>query len=552
MKKKIIGIFVCTLLIATVPSILGAGSEEKHNVQNTIEMQNDYIGHRNTAPLLQTPEVDWIQTYDYGEFDMFRGVCETPDGGFIVSGSTERSNIIYPLVMKLDSGGNEVWNWTADQVFYDGEWYNITDSQLQFVHYYADEDIYIVCTMLAVYYPDSGKDEYIGVLLKFNDMGFVDVMTYLFDLDVWDMIPYAMCETTNGFMITGVGLEISDPANLKAALVKTDFSGVVQWYKLYDYDAGDDETYGICHTSDDCYILGGTIHYNTIYQDYWLIKTDADGNHLWNKTFGGPESNQGFSPYLFETTDGGYISGTWGGSSYGMGMGDLWIIKTDADGTMEWNETFGSPINDATWCMNAATEHGVNGYVFLLTEGFSAPSFHTRVIFTDENANAFWSVEIDDPSIHEMGQQIAQTSDGEYIITGRTAMYPSIASDAMIIKLSPSSELPAQPTMKARPRSGWIYLFDIIGLPFPLTTDALIYSDDFTFKAKVADASGVDKVEFFIDGIYINDTNITQGLFKTYNFLWTGAEKGTYNVKIRAYNMYGGTCKEEVKVKKLM
>jgi hypothetical protein len=454
--------------------------------------------------------------------------------------------------MRLDEYGNEVWNWTITEVFENGTWYNITDSHLQLVHYYAADDIYLVCTLVAIYNPDTSSDEYFGVLLEFNDAGYVDIWCRLYDPYVWMMLPYGMCEVDDGFIITGLGLEFTDPNNIKSALFKTDFNGNILWKKYYDYGPGDDETQGICITSDDCFILGGVVNYQTANQDVWIIKTDKDGNHLWNKTFGGPQSDQAFSPYLFETEDGDYFLGTWLGSDFGNGPGNLWIIKTDPDGNMILNETFGSPKSDAIWGINCATEHGQNGYVHLITQNYYGMDYNISVIFTDDDANAFWNIVIDDPSIREVGQQIHQTNDGGYIITGRTRPYPNHLSDALIIKLSPSSSLPDQPTMKTHPRPGWIYLFDLLGLPFPLITDALIISESFTMKAKAEDASGIEKVEFSIDNHCIGESTETEGLFKTYNYPWEGADAGTYTIKIRAFNQFGGTCREEIQVRKIL
>jgi hypothetical protein len=106
--------------------------------------------------------------------------------------------------------------------------------------------------------------------------------------------------------------------------------------------------------------------------------------------------------------------------------------------------------------------------------------------------------------------------------------------------------------MKTHPRPGWIYILNLFGLPFPLTTDALILGQTLTFKAQVDDSEGVDKVEFFIDGMIFGETNETAGLLQTYNYPWEYQQKGSYNLKIRAYNTYGGTCKEELTIRKLL
>jgi hypothetical protein len=280
-----------------------------------------------------------------------------------------------------------------------------------------------------------------------------------------------------------------------------------------------------------------------------LIKTDAEGTKEWETTFGSNiTGDQCFSPYCFETEDGGFLIDAWVGGFLGVGRSDLWIIKTDADGNMEWNDTFGTEKDDATWCMNEGQE---NGYVFLETIDYTMTGdSDIWVIKTDDQGNAFWTAKIDDPAVDEVGQNIKKTSDGGYIIVGRTGQYNVYTVDALVVKLGPeqTTEMPTL-TVK-RPKPSWIYLFNLIGFPFPLTPDALVLGD-LTFKAKAEHTDGIEKVEFFVNGLKVGESNTTQGLLGTYNFDWSGAEKGTYTIKIRAYSTIGGTDKTTVTLKKI-
>jgi hypothetical protein len=108
-------------------------------------------------------------------------------------------------------------------------------------------------------------------------------------------------------------------------------------------------------TEDGGYIAAGETGLGTSAIAAWLIRTDADGNELWNKPlerFGYNIANS-----VQETEDGGYIIAGYTGAP---GKLDAWLIRTDADGNEMWNETFGGPKHDIFHSVQQ-TENG--GYI---------------------------------------------------------------------------------------------------------------------------------------------------------------------------------------------
>jgi hypothetical protein len=86
-----------------------------------------------------------------------------------------------------------------------------------------------------------------------------------------------------------------------------------------------------------------------------LIKTDSTGNKEWDKFFGGIENDT--VRCVWETNDGGYILTGWT-DSFGDLDGDVWVIKTDTNGNMTWDRTFGGTGWDRGYCVQQTSDDG--------------------------------------------------------------------------------------------------------------------------------------------------------------------------------------------------
>ncbi|MFX0067140.1 MAG: hypothetical protein ACFFC7_33840 [Candidatus Hermodarchaeota archaeon] len=122
----------------------------------------------------------------------------------------------------------------------------------------------------------------------------------------------------------------------------------------------------------------------------WLIKTNSTGYTEWNHTFGG--SSIDYADCIISTPDSGYMI-TGRTESYGAGKSDMWVIKTTANGHLEWNHTFGGPNEEAAYSVIATSD---GGYVLVgRTASYSlgeADTWLIKIIFQDETSSSSRSV----------------------------------------------------------------------------------------------------------------------------------------------------------------
>jgi len=223
--------------------------------------------------------------------------------------------------------------------------------------------------------------------------------------------PHVLQTSDGGYVITcdtnSYGAGLSD-----FYLVKTDADGAMQWQKTYG-GLLNESIFRFCATSDGGYaITGRTNSFGAGGNDTWLVKTAADGFMQWSKTYGGADDDGGFD--VRQTADGGYALLGYTGS-FGAGGRDVWLIKTDETGNMQWNRTFGGTGGD----------EGIN--LILTSDGGYALSSYTTsfggwkswLIRLNEFGYAVWNKTYAIGAASWTNTAI-QTTDGGYALIGVT------------------------------------------------------------------------------------------------------------------------------------
>ena len=190
------------------------------------------------------------------------------------------------------------------------------------------------------------------------------------------------------------------------------------WSKRF---GGGDLDEGSCvqQTSDGGFIITGyTYSYGEGLADIWLIKTDDSGDTLWTKTFGGSRDDR--ANYVQQTTDGGYILVGYTRSS-GAGVFDVWLIKTDDMGEMEWSKTYGGLYNDTGIAVQQTSD---GGYTILANSDsrYGAGMMDIWLIKTDSLGDTLWTSTIGD-TLRQAAKSFQLTSDGGYIIVGHNTSW---------------------------------------------------------------------------------------------------------------------------------
>ncbi|UCG92998.1 MAG: T9SS type A sorting domain-containing protein [candidate division WOR-3 bacterium] len=359
------------------------------------------------------PDTLWARTFGGADIDVAYSVCETSDGGYIATGYTNSFGAGQQdaYLVRTNSSGDVVWTQTFGGASMDGA---------HFVREASDQG-YVIAGYSETF-GGGGKNMY---LIKTDSSGQAE-WTRTYATPLMD-VAYAFCETPDsGYIFIGYKNGPSGWVKGDLWILKTDATLDTIWTREYG-GAGEDYGVTIQQTLDGNYIIAGiTSSFGANGKNVWIVKIDSNGDTLWTKVYGNNLEDVGYG--VCSTSDGGYIVTGYINGTGQWTAGDLWLLKTDANGDTLWTKVYGTGGEDFGFDVYETPDGG-----YVVAGRYANDMWLLR---TDASGDTIWTAKYGGGGV-ESALALGMTSDGGYIIGGYTTSFGFGANDFWIIKTEP-------------------------------------------------------------------------------------------------------------------
>ncbi len=340
--------------------------------------------------------MEWEKTFGGDGYDIARAVQQANDGGYLIAGATESDvpGLRKVYLIKTDASGNL-------------EWENTFDGMEAFSLQLTTDNGYII----------TGSGSGRVYLLKTDALG--NMLWQKFIGGEGSSHGRSVYQTADsGYVVAGLAINLDGIQD--SYLVKTDASGNVEWEQRYNTDSKDN-LFSVQQTTDGGYIMAGTTESNEMdIHDVYVIKADALGNMEWNQTFGG--SGYDYGRFVYQTTDGGYIvAGTT--DSYGAGLRDFYLVKSDATGNIQWEQAFGGVSYETDLSAQKTADGGC--VMVGTTTSFGAGGYDAYLVKVapEESLNVPPVADAGDPYLAQLGYSVELDATASYDPDGSIVSY---------------------------------------------------------------------------------------------------------------------------------
>jgi len=294
----------------------------------------------------ETPIEEWSRTFGGENNVEFSAIQPTSDGGFIAAGSPHSWGVEF----------NEGWLVKIDGA--GRELWSRTFSRSWEAGFFSSiqptSDGGFIAVGLTVFLEaEWGGDLADGWLVKTNEAG-IEQWDRTFGGEGYDFFSSIQPTVDGGYILTGETFSFG-AGGYDGWLIKTNGSGIEQWQRTFGGE-GYDSFSSIQPTSDGGFILAGyTESFGSGLRDGWLVRTDGAGIEQWRRTFGGEGTDHFYS--VQQTSDGGFVAAGLT-QSFGSGRNDGWLVRTDGAGIELWSRTFSGGGSDSFSAIQPTSDGG--------------------------------------------------------------------------------------------------------------------------------------------------------------------------------------------------
>ncbi|MBI4722017.1 MAG: hypothetical protein HY769_03315 [Candidatus Stahlbacteria bacterium] len=375
MSKRLTVLFIVSLVISVGEAITfersfgGSGADLGMSVRQTPDGGYIVAGYSNsglTSYDFCAVKTDaygnsqWLKTYGGTELDAANCVELASDGGYVMIGTTGSFGTGTPdfWIVKIDEQGNQSWD----------KPYGSTSH---------DEGYFIEKTFDGGYIATGGYRSFDLCLFKLASNGDSSWLYRYGTTDLWEE-GYCIRQTPDtGYVVCGY--TSSEGAGLcDVWLIRANKYCDIMWRKIYG-DTNNEEGKWVERTADGGYIITGyTESFGAQGKDIWLLKTNADGDTEWTKRYGGSQNDEAYC--VRPTPDGGYVIIGYTETQGTAGASDVWLLKTNANGDTVWTKTYGSICGDVGYSVQVTTD---SGYIICGQLGLNGVDIY--LLKTDKN-----------------------------------------------------------------------------------------------------------------------------------------------------------------------
>lgn len=371
------------------------------------------------AACLPTNAQGWEIYFGGNAEDYGHSIIQTQDRGYVGAGFSESFGTDGDMdvyVIRTDVDGTEIWQHYYDDGFREYG-YSITET--------PDQGFLVVGEI----YPTQLSDANV-YLLKINADGKKQWSKQFGGSG--DDSGYRIIPTTfsSGYLIVGSTTSLGN-GQRDFFLVKIDDQGNQVWNKAYG-TAGDDDGRSVVEVSDGYLVAGTAFNPANGNKDGYLLKIDFSGNEVWSKFFGSTTEFDQF--YDLELTSDGNVAM----AGHTGAISDGWLLKTDLDGNEIWSKTFGGQLGDEVYDLMKADNGDLVMTGITEVDATNSDAFLTRF---DNDGNQIWSNNIGRGSHVDLGQALAPTADGGFIVIGYNSLLGIFGNDVTFIKAGASGSV---------------------------------------------------------------------------------------------------------------